>query len=421
MKDKVAEAMPNFFESWCFKFDDLFGRAAQRQNFRHYLAGILGDTERKNVLQIAESFVGGDYASLIHFINGSPWNASEVNDRRLAILQSCRQTRIKNDFKLIIDDSGHRKSGGSTAGVGRQYIGQIGKVDNGVVMVTSHAYDGVKGIPLDVQLYKHASSLENGKEDSEFQKKSEIALALIQSSIDRGLTPGLIVLDAGYGNNVPFLKEIEDKGLKYVGAIRKGRIVYYQLDGDTRREKHRIEDIAMSLAPNSFEPVELKLQKGRTVWVATVEIYLPKASGKRVIAIQLNAATFNEADEVDYYITNQSQEIATGEWIVKAYSERNWVEVFYRDAKGWLGITEYEVRDEQSMYRHWIPVFAAHSLIQYQQLTGGLRRWSVEPLVTFHDALTAYKNAVEFLLVRWIGVFSEVFTAHRSSLGLVWG
>ena len=43
-------------------------------------------------------------------------------------------------------------------------------------MVTSHAYDGVKGVPLDVQLYKHASSLEKGKEDPEFLKKPDIAL-----------------------------------------------------------------------------------------------------------------------------------------------------------------------------------------------------------------------------------------------------
>jgi hypothetical protein len=28
---------------------------------------------------------------------------------------------------------------------------------------------------------------------------------------------------------------------------------------------------------------------------------------------------------------------ATAEWIVTTYAQRNWVEVFYREAKGWLG------------------------------------------------------------------------------------
>ena len=246
-------------------------------------------------------------------------------------------------------------------------------------------------------------------------------MKLIQNCLDKGLTPGLILLDAGCGNNGPLLKEIENKGLKYVAAINRSRNVYYEMAGDTRREKHRIEDVAKTLAPESFEPVELLLEQPRKVWVATIEVYLPKMSGKRIIAIQLNAPVLDEASEVDCYITNESRELASAEWIARSYSRRNWVEVFYREAKGWLGITEYEVRDEQSMQRHWTLVFTAHSLIHYQHLTGGLRRWSLKPLETFHDALTAYKCAAEFLLVRWIGLFPEVFAAHRSNLGLVWG
>lgn len=420
MIDKVPEAMPKFFENWCLKFDDVFGREAQRLNFRHYLAGVLGDTERKNVWQMASSIVNGNYASLLNFIHGEAWSAKEVNNRRLAILESCRQTRIKAGFSLIIDDSGHRKSGSAIAGVGRQYIGQIGKVDNGVVMVTSHIYDGVKGVPLDVELYKHASSLEKGKEDPEFQKKPDMALALVDKCIERGATPGRILLDAGYGNNTPLLKELENRGLKYVAAINKKRNIYYQMAGDTRREKHKIEDIAKSLAPKNFQRIELPLEEPRTVWVAAIQVYLPQMSGKRTVAIQINAATFEEASDVDYLITNEAKESASAEWIALSYSQRNWIEVFYREAKGWLGMTEYEIRDARSMHNHWVLVFTAHSLIQYQHLTGGLQRWSTKPLKTFQDALKAYKCAVEFLIVRWISNFPEVFAAHRSALGLVW-
>ena len=54
-------------------------------------------------------------------------------------------------FSLIVDDSGHRKSGNLTAGVGRQYLGEIGKTDNGIVTVTTHLYDGKKSLPLDIR------------------------------------------------------------------------------------------------------------------------------------------------------------------------------------------------------------------------------------------------------------------------------
>lgn len=413
--------MPKFFGSWCSKFDDLFNRAAQRQNFGLYLAGILGGTDRKNIWSIAESTVNGNYHSLHHFIHDAPWSAEAVNTRRLQILQGCRQTRIKSGFDLIIDDSGNRKSGIATAGVGRQYIGQIGKVDNGIVTVTSHAFDGTKGTPIDIELYKHASSLEKGKEDPDFQKKPDIALKLIDSCLSKELMPGLALFDAGYGNNFPFLKEVEARQLKYVAAIRKNRRVFYQMLGDKRREKHGIEEIAMSLAPESFKPLELKLEIPRTVWVTSFEVYLPQLSGKRTACVQLNAPTMAEATEIDYYITNQDNDLATAEWIACSYSKRNWVEVFYREAKGWLGITEYEVRDEESMQRHWAMVFAAHSLIQYQQLTGGLRRWATKPLETFNHALKAYKCTVEFLLISWMSLFPEVFAAYRHSHGWFWG
>jgi hypothetical protein len=40
-------------------------------------------------------------------------------------------------------------------------------------------------------------------------------------------------------------------------------------------------------------------------------------------------------------ITNAAVTQATGKWIITTYSQRNWVEVFYREAKGWLGLKEY--------------------------------------------------------------------------------
>ncbi len=46
----------------------------------------------------------------------------------------------------------------------------------------------------------------------------------------------------------------------------------------------------------------------------------------------MNAASFDSATEVSYLVTNVTHEKATGEWIVKTYSQRIVVEVFYREA-----------------------------------------------------------------------------------------
>jgi len=98
------------------------------------------------------------YHSLRHFLVRAKWSAQDINERRLQIMEKTRQTRISSGFSLIVDDSGQRKSGNFTAGVVRQYIGQIGQIDNGVVVVTTHLYDGGKSLPLDIELYQHASS-----------------------------------------------------------------------------------------------------------------------------------------------------------------------------------------------------------------------------------------------------------------------
>jgi SRSO17 transposase len=53
-------------------------------------------------------------------------------------MNKCSQRRITRGFSLIIDDSVHKKSGNFRDGVGRQYIGEIGNTDNGIVVVTTH-------------------------------------------------------------------------------------------------------------------------------------------------------------------------------------------------------------------------------------------------------------------------------------------
>ena len=61
----------------------------------------------------------------------------------------------------------------------------------------------------------------------------------------------------------------------------------------------------------------------------------------------------------------------TGEWIVITFSNRNYIEKFYRETKGWLGLKEYQVRNKSSLIRHFILVCVAYTFIIYQQLMGG--------------------------------------------------
>ncbi len=211
--------------------------------------------------------------------------------------------------------------------MGRQYIGEIGKTDNGIVVVTTHLYDGKKSLPLDIELYQHASSLPEGKKDIEFKKKPELALELIDRSLEREYRPGIVLIDAGYGNNITFLLELEKRKLKYLGGLAKNRKVIIEKSAN-QREEIRLDKLAESLPIEAFTPVQINLDKPKTVWVATTEVEISRLEGKRSIAIVMNASTFSQATDIDYFITNVSDSIVTPEWIVTTYSQRNWVEVF---------------------------------------------------------------------------------------------
>lgn len=127
------------------------------------------------------------------------------------------------------------------------------------------------------------------------------------------------------------------------------------------------------------------------------------------------------ATEVDYFLTNAPEPQVTAAWVAQTYLGRNWVEVFYRQAKGWFGLREYQVRDAKSLERHWVLVFTAYSFILWHQLTGGIRRrWATKPLRTIAQTLEAFRTAVEFRLVRWLMTHVDVFAAHRANSGYVW-
>ncbi len=423
MKETTLSAMPPCFEKWCRKFDYLWKNQGQKKGFRYYLAGLLGESKRKNIAQMTDNIIGSSYHNVHHFLSKSSWSASAVNECRLKLMNKCNQTRIRNGFALIIDDSGHRKSGNFTEGVGRQYIGEIGKTDNGIVIVSTHLYDGVRSLPLDVELYQHADSLPQGKEDKDFVKKPDIPLKLVNQTLKRKYRPGIVLIDGGYGNNSSFLKELEKLELNYLGGLAKNRLtVVINPNTGEKKEEKRLDEIILSLPKEDFQAVTLELDQPKTVWVATIQAEINGLKDPRTIAIVMNASSVESATEIDYLITNSQGERVTGEWIVKTFSQRNYIEKFYREAKGWLGLKEYQMRKKESLIRHFILVFTAYTFIIYQQLMGGLRkRYANKDLTTFAETLEAFLTGISYKFFRWLQDNEELFAEHQANRGFVWG
>lgn len=143
------------------RFNNVFKTKAQKIGFRDYIGGLLWRKWEEKSVSNCQQHRRSVIPQITAFLSSSKlvsrcWYGSVVCKWCGNVVTSY----LLVPAALIIDDSGHRKSappaprfprrqdgarsGNLTAGVGRQYIGEIGKTDNGVVVVTTHLYDGVK-------------------------------------------------------------------------------------------------------------------------------------------------------------------------------------------------------------------------------------------------------------------------------------
>jgi SRSO17 transposase len=197
MTRRVAcPAAPGPLEDYAARFDDLFGRLAQRRGFREYLGGLLAPRERNKTLTAlagAEPVTGAGHPAvqrLQFFLSESRWDPEEVNARRLELLRADPATAPHGGGVLVIDDSGDRKDGAKTAHVGHQWLGRYGKTDNGVVTVTTVWADERVYYPVHAVPYTPARHFGKGKNDPAFQTKLQIGAATaVQATVPRIASP----------------------------------------------------------------------------------------------------------------------------------------------------------------------------------------------------------------------------------------
>jgi len=153
---------PEPLKTYAQAFDDRFPKRTQRAGFRRYLEGLLLPMERNKTLAglaNTEPVAGAQHPaaqSLQWFLTESTWASEAINHRRLAFLRQTPATVPHAHGVLVIDETGDRKWGTQTAHVGRQYLGSIGKIDNGVVSVSSLWADPRVDYPLEVEPYTPA-------------------------------------------------------------------------------------------------------------------------------------------------------------------------------------------------------------------------------------------------------------------------
>jgi SRSO17 transposase len=221
---------PGPLEDYAQQFDSLWSSLAQRRGFRDYLQGLLLPRDRNKTLTGlagAEPITGAQHREvqrLQWFLSESAWDHQVVNDRRVQLMCADPATTPHERGVLVIDDTGDRKDGTATAHVARQYLGSVGKTDNGIVAVTSLWADERCYWPVHAVPYTPASRLAAGDRDPGFRTKPQLAIELIHAARQAKIPFRAVVADCFYGDNPGFTQALGAAKVPFVLALkpRKG-------------------------------------------------------------------------------------------------------------------------------------------------------------------------------------------------------
>ena len=291
------------------------------------------------------------------FLSEAAWDGEAINTRHLALLCADTATAPSPDGVLVIDDTGDRKDGHATDHVARQYLGSVGKVDNGIVAVTTLWASEERYYPLHVVPYTPEKRLPAGKQDGAFRTKPQIALSLVEQAQAAGIPFCAIVADCFYGDNHALETALLKRGLPHVLA-RRGTL---GRGWAPAQADHSFKDAARSLPLGAWHQVIRRFRDGHTERWWAAELTLLGYGPARAVRAVCATTDRRELPSLStwYLTTNLSPEQAPLGEIVRICGLRNWIEQGYKQMKDELGWADFMVRSDRAIRRHWTLVCCA--------------------------------------------------------------
>lgn len=226
-----AHSTAPLIDEYCAEYKDLFKEVRSYECFKYLHLGIISSIKRKSLPEIAKTVGMISAQSLHHFIANSPWSVDELKEIRLnQILKALNGQAIT----VVVDETGDRKKGNKTDYVARQYLGSVGKVDNGIVSVNAYGlYENIT-FPLLFKIFKPQGTL---KESDKYKTKIELAVEIINELIEFGFKIELVLSDSLYGESSQLIRALEEHKLDYVVAIRSNHAVWMPSGQTVRANK----------------------------------------------------------------------------------------------------------------------------------------------------------------------------------------
>jgi SRSO17 transposase len=371
-------------------------RSDQRLKGQTYLRGLLLEGRRKSMQPMAER-LGVDEQGLQQFVSSSTWAVEPVRERLAR-----RAVAVIAPDAWVVDDTGFPKDGTASPGVARQYSGTLGKVANCQIGVSISAVTDVASCPLDWRLF-----LPDGWDDdcaatpeaaaaiaarraragipatARHHPKWRLALEMLDELAGWGLTPPVVVADAGYGNNADFRAGITARRAHYVVAVDGDLTAHgedavpqlrpYSGRGRRPRPRYRTKAVGLrahALAAGRNATVQLTWREGSRGPLSSVFLALRVRPAGRNPTARLAAdgslpAVWllaewppEEPEPTDYWLSDLPEHTPLPQ-LVRLAKIRWRIEHDYRELKTGLGLDHFEGRTFAGWHRHVTLVTAA--------------------------------------------------------------
>jgi SRSO17 transposase len=349
-----------------------FARSEGPANLGRYCTGLLTEHPNKNCDTLAQVVPDTSEQRLQGLLTTMRWDEDDLNRQRVELLL---RLPTEGDGVLIFDDTGFAKQGRCSVGVARQYSGTLGKTGNCQVAVNCHYAERTLAWPVATRLYlpkPWAGDLERRAkakvpDDVTFQTKPEIALDLLDRAKAWGVKWACVTADADYGDNPNFLAGLEERGERYVAAVRADfRVAASRRADDTPR---RIDALLESLPASAWRVV--RWREGSKGWLrgrfAVVRCWRVTSDGRRHLGwlVGEREARGQEARR-RFYWSNLGPRAALADLVEYAH-RRHWVERYHEEAKQLLGWDQYQGRLWAGFHRHAVVVMLAYSFLVWQE------------------------------------------------------
>src|SRR5437588_5760464 len=321
-------------EAFLDRHAPLFGRPEAQGHARRFVQGLLLGGDRRSVENIAEAIAGCVVRSLQKFIAQSPWSEDQVVEE---LQRHVTEVLGDPDAALNVDETGFPKKGTKSVGVKRQYAGCLGRTDNCQIGVCVNYRSAAGHTLIDRRLFLPEDWAADGPrreaagvpEAVVFRTKPELALAMVQQAVRRGLPFRWVTADSVYGDSPTFVQGVRALGKWYVVDtsadarvwLTEPEVIPAGTKGPRGRastrprvatKPERVDEVVARLPANAWKRIVVaegsqgpRLYEYACLWVGFSEEGLP--SGRERLLVR---RSLGQQAEVKYHRSSAPAEVA---------------------------------------------------------------------------------------------------------------